>query len=1236
MDTQTKEYKIKQKYYLLNFEPLLFLMIFILIDLIKTKSRTNLNYYSSKIHLVIKGSGNQKILSSDFSLEPSQVIVNGITKTDSCKKICNLDKNYNNITLIFDYQIETCNSMFDGLRNITEIDLSNFDASKVTDFHWMFSTCSGMQKITFGNIDTSLVENMASLFTLCSQLTSVDLSHFKTSKVKTMYNMFSDCSNLEIINFGNIDTSLVTNMQNLFNCCSKLKVLNLSSFVTSNVETMEQMFAQCSSLKYLDLSNFDTTKVTTITYMFDRCSSLIFLNLYSFQLKSNVNKNNAFDQISSTVKYCIHDINTKNYILGNNIISNCSDICFNKNSIIDINNNKCLDPCSEDSYIYKYNNTCFIECPKDTYPLFCDGSECNNNKRECFDKVPQGYYLDINNNVYKECFEKCKSCFGQGTEGNHNCKECNPGFIFLNDSLYKTNCYEKCDFYYYFDEFNDYHCTEICKDNYNKLIKNKNKCIDKCENDNIYKYEYNNTCYLNCPHNTIVKENNNYICLQISHYSTMISKTNNHISLNTHNNYQLITTLINKEDFTHLNTILKEKESDNIINDFDLKTDNTINSKIQEHIYSVLKVITSNETINFNNSDLEIQDKVLEKILEIFDGDFDTTSIDNGNDIQISFDKINYTLTTTSNQKSNENLNVSTIDLGECEIKLKEKYNISQNDDLYIIKIDALVDNIHKIEYDVYYQFSLNNLTKLNLSICKDVKIDLFIPAEISLNEIDKYNKSSDLYNDICYTLTSESGTDKPIKDRQNEFVNNNMSICEEDCDFADYDNKRKKALCSCYTKIKIPLISEIKVDKKKLLSNFKDIKNIGNFNILKCIYLLYDFNNFTKNSANYILIILFILSLFSIFSFICCNIKKVNQYINKFYQPKNKNRISDNNKKISKQNNKKTSHSNNDSGKKRNNHQRKEISKIGQIKNINFKSGTKLQLNKRKLINNNNKYKNELSEFKERCIKLNKNINKKSSTNKYIKRRNLIKNKIGVKAANIKKISKNIILYNDNEMNSLIYKKAKEKDKRTYCQYYLSLLRTKHILIFTFFYFNDYNSQIIKIYIFFLTFTINYAVSAMFYSDSTMHKIYLDEGSFDFTYQLPKMFYSLIISSILKAILNFLGLYEENIIAFKNIEPKNLSIKRKLLFNIKFKISLFFIMTYILIVFIWIYLGCFCAVYKNTQIHLLLDVSSSFCLSFITPFFIYLIPGIFRMLSLRKKVERPLMFKFSQLLQLL
>ena len=42
-----------------------------------------------------------------------------------------------------------------------------------------------------------------------------------------------------------------------------------------------------------------------------------------------------------------------------------------------------------------------------------------------------------------------------------------------------------------------------------------------------------------------------------------------------------------------------------------------------------------------------------------------------------------------------------------------------------------------------------------------------------------------------------------------------------------------------------------------------------------------------------------------------------------------------------------------------------------------------------------------------------------------------------------------------------------------------------------------------------------NLVVSAMFYSDETMHKIYVDEGAFDYIYQLPQMFYSFIISTI-------------------------------------------------------------------------------------------------------------------------
>ena len=227
------------------------------------------------------------------------------------------------------------------------------------------------------------------------------------------------------------------------------------------------------------------------------------------------------------------------------------------------------------------------------------------------------------------------------------------------------------------------------------------------------------------------------------------------------------------------------------------------------------------------------------------------------------------------------------------------------------------------------------------------------------------------------------------------------------------------------------------------------------------------------------------------------------------------------------------------------------------------------------------------------------------------------------------------IINYNDEEMNSLKYEEAKAKDNRTYCQYYLSLLRTKHILIFSLCQLRDYNSRSIKIYIFFLTFAVNYLVSAMFYSDSTMHKIYLDKGSFDLAYQLPQIIYSFIISTVLKTILNIFGLYEQNIITLKNKKDKSVT-QKNILSLIRCKIAFFFVITFMLMIFLWFYLGCFCAVYKNTQIHLLLDVTASFALSFISPFFIYLLPGIFRLPSLKKKENKPYMFKFSKLLQLL
>ena len=64
-----------------------------------------------------------------------------------------------------------------------------------------------------------------------------------------------------------------------------------------------------------------------------------------------------------------------------------------------------------------------------------------------------------------------------------------------------SNCYEKCDNYYYFDETNTFHCTDICHEKY-KLIEEQNRCIFNYENDYIYKFEYDNKSNVSCPNGT--------------------------------------------------------------------------------------------------------------------------------------------------------------------------------------------------------------------------------------------------------------------------------------------------------------------------------------------------------------------------------------------------------------------------------------------------------------------------------------------------------------------------------------------------------------------------------------------------------------------------------------------------------------------------------------------------------------------------------------------------------------
>ena len=113
------------------------------------------------------------------------------------------------------------------------------------------------------------------------------------------------------------------------------------------------------------------------------------------------------------------------------------------------------------------------------------------------------------------------------------------------------------------------------------------------------------------------------------------------------------------------------------------------------------------------------------------------------------------TLTTTDNQKNSKNDNSSKVDLGPCEDILRKVYNISKDEKLYMKKIDVIQKGmkIPKIEYDIYCKLDGANLIKLNKTYCSNVKAELSVHV-ILTEDIDKLDRNSDYYNDICYTST--------------------------------------------------------------------------------------------------------------------------------------------------------------------------------------------------------------------------------------------------------------------------------------------------------------------------------------------------------------------------------------------------------------------------------------------------------------------------------------------------
>ena len=625
--------------------------------------------------------------------------------------------------------------------------------------------------------------------------------------------------------------------------------------------------------------------------------------------------------------------------------------------------------------------------------------------------------------------------------------------------------------------------------------------------------------------------------------------------------------------------------------------------------------IIINSEINISNSyfitEIDEIDNMISMIKEkIKNGAYDETIkniIDNGIDSFESLYNITFQITTTKNQHNIKYNTTSILDLGECENILKAKNKINVSLPLIIFKIDFTFPDllIPIVEYEIYNPL---DKSELNLSSCNKT-INLRLPFLINENRTFIYDPNSDYYTNECAPYTTEKGTDFLIKDRKKQYIENKLSLCEDNCEYIEYRINDSQISCNCKIKNKFYSFSEL-INKTNLLSNDFDLSEIdlGFLNILSCTKILFSINNLKTNISFYIIAFSIFFFIVSIFIFIFCGYKNLLSYMNDILGIRFI--FGDSKIKRKKFTRKKIKNKNNEC-----NPPLKSRKNIKQINSgINNEIHTLNFMEENETNNKNNK----------RRYKYNPKNREFTST---MKSRILKEIKINDK-------------FNDTEMNYFSYKQAILYDKRKFCKLYNSLLKAKHPILFGFWPNYDYNIRIIKICIFLLSLVIFYAINNFaFFYEKNISEIYEIEGKYDIIFYYPHILICFVISHIITIIIKLLFLSESNLIELKKLEMANnqnilvTKIKRKF----KIKYSIFFIFSFLIFGLFYVFLIPFSSVYKNTQKFVIKNTLMSLAISMVYPFIINIFPCMLRITSLKSKVnDNESMFNLAKFLQYL
>ena len=221
----------------------------------------------------------------------------------------------------------------------------------------------------------------------------------------------------------------------------------------------------------------------------------------------------------------------------------------------------------------------------------------------------------------------------------------------------------------------------------------------------------------------------------------------------------------------------------------------------------------------------------------------------------------------------------------------------------------------------------------------------------------------------------------------------------------------------------------------------------------------------------------------------------------------------------------------------------------------------------------------------------------------------------------------------NDGEINELDFDNSVFHDKRSFMRIYYSFLKYNCIIIFTFFVCEDFNLNFVKYYLFIFYAILYLTFNTAFFNNNSLHNIYINEGDYEITYHIWKIFLAFILSLIfIKLFKWWITFYRRRSLSMKLLkrytDAKNEIIE--MITQYHFHLKIFIPISIALFIIFWYYVSTVFAVFRYSYWYLLLNWAFCALVHLGYSLVLNFIPAALRFAALRK--QNNCLFKASKI----